>query len=86
MTKTELKKLKELDAFLRERNMQLRSTNIIVRFNADKCKINSVQLDLDMNWDVGYSNIKELNETPTIKNHYYIQKGKLKQYLNNTDI
>jgi hypothetical protein len=86
MTKTELKKLKELDTFLRERNMQLRSTNIIVRFNADKCKINSVQLDLDMNWDVGYSNIKELNETPTIKNHYYIQKGKLKQYLNNTDI
>jgi hypothetical protein len=59
--------------------MQLRGTNIIVRFNADKYKINSVQLDLDMNWDVGYSNIKELNETPTIKNHYYIQKGKLKQ-------
>jgi len=86
MTKTELKKLKELDTFLRERNMQLRGTNIIVRFNADKYKINSVQLDLDMNWDVGYSNIKELNETPTIKNHYYIQKGKLKQYLNNTDI
>jgi hypothetical protein len=80
MTKTELKKLKELDTFLRERNMQLRGTNIIVRFNADKYKINSVQLDLDMNWDVGYSNIKELNETPTIKNHYYIQKGKLKQY------
>ena len=80
MTKTELKKLKELDTFLRERNMQLRGTNIIVRFNADKYKINSVQLDLDMNWDVGYSNIKELNETPTIKNYYYIQKGKLKQY------
>lgn len=80
MTKTELKKLKELDTFLRERNMQLHGTNIIVRFNADKYKINSVQLDLDMNWDVGYSNIKELNETPTIKNHYYIQKGKLKQY------
>jgi hypothetical protein len=80
MTKTELKKLKELDTFLRERNMQLRGTNIIVRFNADKYKINSVQLDLDMNWDVGYSNIKELNETPTIKNHYYFQKGKLKQY------
>jgi len=79
MTKTELKKLKELDTFLRERNMQLRGTNIIVRFNADKSKSNSVQLDLDMNWDVGYSNIKELNETPTIKNHYYIQKGKLKQ-------
>ena len=79
MTKTELKKLKELDTFLRERNMQLRGTNIIVRFNADKYKSNSVQLDLDMNWDVGYSNIKELNETPTIKNHYYIQKGKLKQ-------
>jgi len=79
MTKTELKKLKELDTFLRERNMQLRGTNIIVRFNADKYKINSVQLDLDMNWDVGYSNIKELNETPTIKNHYYIQKGKIKQ-------
>ena len=79
MTKTELKKLKELDTFLRERNMQLRGTNIIVRFNADKYKINSVQLDLDMNWDVGYSNIKELNETPTIKNHYYIEKGKIKQ-------
>ena len=80
MTKTELKKLKELDTFLKERNMQLRGTNIIVRFKAAKYKINCVQLDLDMNWDVGYSNIKELNETPTIKNHYYIQKGKLKQY------
>jgi len=77
MTKTELKKLKELDTFLRERNMQLRGTNIIVRFNADK--INCVQLDLDMNWDVGYSNIKELNETPTIKNQYYIEYGKIKQ-------
>ena len=77
MTKTELKKLKELDTFLRERNMQLRGTNIIVRFNADK--INCVQLDLDMNWEVGYSNIKELNETPTIKNQYYIEYGKIKQ-------
>jgi hypothetical protein len=77
MTKTELNKLKELDTFLRERNMQLRGTNIIVRFNADK--INCVQLDLDMNWEVGYSNIKELNKTPTIKNQYYIQYGKIKQ-------
>jgi hypothetical protein len=77
MTKTELKKLKELDTFLREKNMQLRGTNIIVRFNADK--INSVQLDLDMNWEVGYSNIKELNKTPTIKNQYYIEYGKIKQ-------
>jgi len=77
MTKTELKKLKELDTFLRERNMQLRGTNIIVRFNADK--INCVQLDLDMNWEVGYSNIKELNKTPTIKNQYYIEYGKIKQ-------
>ena len=77
MTKTELKKLKELDTFLRERNMQLRGTNIIVRFNANK--INCVQLDLDMNWEVGYSNIKELNKTPTIKNQYYIQYGKIKQ-------
>jgi len=77
MTKTELKKLKELDTFLREKNMQLRGTNIIVRFNADK--INCVQLDLDMNWEVGYSNIKELNKTPTIKNQYYIQYGKIKQ-------
>ena len=77
MTKTELKKLKELDTFLKERNMQLRGTNIIVRFNANK--INCVQLDLDMNWEVGYSNIKELNETPTIKNQYYIEYGKIKQ-------
>jgi len=77
MTKTELKKLKELDTFLREKNMQLRGTNIIVRFNADK--INCVQLDLDMNWEVGYSNIKELNKTPTIKNQYYIEYGKIKQ-------
>lgn len=77
MTKTELNKLKELDTFLRERNMQLRGTNIIVRFNANK--INCVQLDLDMNWEVGYSNIKELNKTPTIKNQYYIEYGKIKQ-------
>ena len=79
MTKTELKKLKELDTFLKERNMQLRGTNIIVRFKADKYKINCVQLDLDMNWEVGYSNIKELNKTPTIKNQYYIEYGKIKQ-------
>ena len=77
MTKTELKKLKELDAFLREKKMELRGSNIIVRFNANK--INCVQLDLDMNWEVGYSNIKELNETPTIKNQYYIEYGKIKQ-------
>jgi len=80
MTKTELKKLKELDAFLKERNMKLRGRNVLVRFNDDNYKINCVQLDLDMNWEDGYSTIKELNETPTIKNHYYIQKGKLKQY------
>jgi hypothetical protein len=78
MTKTELKKLKELNAFLREKKMELRGSNIIVGFNADKCKINWVQLDLDIG--IGQSTIKELNDTPTIKNHYYIQKGKLKQY------
>jgi len=80
MTKTELKKLKELDAFLREKKMELRGSNIIVGFNADKCKINCVQLDLDIGISqLGQSTIKELNDTPTIKNHYYIQKGKLKQ-------
>ena len=80
MTKTELKKLKELDAFLREKKMELRGSNIIVGFNADKCKINCVQLDLDIGIArVGQSTIKELNDTPTIKNYYYIQEGKLKQ-------
>lgn len=81
MTKTELKKLKELDAFLKERNIKLSGRNILVRFNADHYKINCVQLDLDIgNGDDDHSNIIELNKTPTIKNHYYIQKGKLKQY------
>lgn len=32
MTKTELKKLKELDAFLKERNMKLSGRNVLVRF------------------------------------------------------
>ena len=81
MTKTELKKLKELDAFLREKKMELSGRNILVRFNADNYKINCVQLDLDIGIArVGQSTIKELNDTPTIKNYYYIQKGKLKQY------
>jgi hypothetical protein len=81
MTKTELKKLKELDAFLREKKMELSGRNILVRFNADNYKINCVQLDLDIGIArVGQSTIKELNDTPTIKNHYYIQKGKIKQY------
>jgi hypothetical protein len=78
MTKTELKKLKELDAFLREKKMELRGSNIMVGFNADKCKINRVQLDLDIG--IGQSTIKELNDTPTFKNQYYIECGKIKQY------
>jgi len=48
MTKTELKKLKELDAFLKERNMKLSGRNVLVRFNADNYNINCVQLDLDI--------------------------------------
>ena len=83
MTKTELKKLKELDAFLNERNMKLSGRNIIVGFNANKYngKDNYVQLNLNIGFIQGSSSdIEELNETPKIKNHYYIQKGKLKQY------
>ncbi len=76
-----MEKLKELDAFLKERNMKLSGRNVLVRFNADNYNINCVQLDLDIGiGEDGYSNIEELNETPRIKNHYYIQKGKLKQY------
>ena len=83
MTKPELKKLKELDAFLNERNMKLSGRNIIVGFNANKYngKDNYVQLNLNIGFIQGSSSdIEELNETPRIKNHYYIQKGKLKQY------
>jgi hypothetical protein len=83
MTKTELKKLKELDAFLKERNMELRGRNIIVGFNVNEYngKDNYVQLNLNIGFIQGSSSdIEELNETPTIKNHYYIQEGKLKQY------
>jgi hypothetical protein len=83
MIKTELKKLKELDTFLRERNMKLSGRNIIVGFNANKYngKDNYVQLNLNIGFIQGSSSdIEELNETPKIKNHYYIQKGKLKQY------
>jgi len=83
MTKTELKKLKELDAFLKERNMELRGRNIIVGFNVNEYngKDNYVQLNLNIGFIQGSSSdIEELNETPKIKNHYYIQKGKLKQY------
>jgi hypothetical protein len=83
MTKTELKKLKELDAFLKERNMELRGRNIIVGFNVNEYngKDNYVQLNLNIGFIQGSSSdIEELNETPRIKNHYYIQEGKLKQY------
>jgi hypothetical protein len=83
LTKTELKKLKELDAFLRERNMELRASNILVGFNVHKYyrKDKYVHLDLNVGFTIsGDSNIVELNDKPTIKNHYYIQKGRLKQY------
>lgn len=83
MTKTELNKLKELDAFLKEKNIRLRGENISVKFNADNYYINCVQLDLDIgNREDDHSEIIELykNQTPRFKNHYYIKEGKLKQY------
>ena len=63
MTKTELKKLKELDAFLRERNMELCGENIIVGFNANKYdeKDNFVRLNLRIGFLRGsLSDIAEL--------------------------
>ncbi len=83
MTKTELNKLKELDAFLKEKNIRLRGENVSVKFNADNYYINCVQLDLDIgNGEDDHSEIIELykNQTPRFKNHYYIKEGKLKQY------
>lgn len=84
MTKTELKKLKELDAFLKERNMELRGDNIIVGFNRHKYHLDEefFQLNLDLGLiRGGNANIQELNELPKVKEHYYIDKnGKLKSY------
>jgi hypothetical protein len=83
MTKTELKKLKELDAFLRERNMELCGENILVGFNANKYdeKDNFVRLNLRIGFLRGsLSDIAELNRIPTTKNRYYIREGKIKQY------
>ena len=86
MTKTQLKHIKELDAFLKERKMELRGDNIIVGFNMHKYKGtgNIIEEHVCLNIDIGFirggnANIAELNERPTIKEHYYIDKnGKVK--------
>ena len=89
MTKTQLRKLKELDAFLKERNMELQGDNIMVGFNMHKYYKASNIIDeyVRLNLDIGYirgsnSYIQELNGLPKVKEHYYIDKnGKLKSCM-----
>ena len=83
MTKTQLKKIKELDAFLKQKKMKLRGSDIIMGFNMQKY---GTEKHVQLNLDIGYirgsdSDIQELNEIPKIKEHYHIDKnGKLKSY------
>ncbi len=83
MTKAQLKKIKELDVFLKQRKMKLRGSDIIMGFNMHKY---GTEKHVQLNLDIGYirgsdSNIEELNEIPKIKEHYHIDKnGKLKSY------
>ena len=83
MTKAQLKKIKELDAFLKQRKMELCGDSIIMGFNMHKY---GTEKHVQLNLDIGYirgsdSDIQELNEIPKIKEHYHIDKnGKLKSY------
>ncbi len=81
MTKTQLQKIKELDAFLKKRNMELRGENNLIGFNRHNYREEEyVSLDLVLGFVRGYhSTIDELNKLPKIKESYYIDKnGKLK--------
>lgn len=84
MTKTQLQKIKELNTFLKERNMELSGNNIIVGFNRHKYHFDEecFQLNLDLGFiRGGNANIQELNGLPEVKEHYYIdENGKLKSY------
>lgn len=87
MTKTQLQKIKELDAFLKKRKMELRGNDVIVGFNRHKDyniweDEEFVQLNLEIGLiRKGNANIQELNELPKVKEHYYVDKnGKLKSY------
>ena len=84
MTKTQLQKIKELNTFLKERNMELKGYNIMVGFNRHKYYLDEecFQLNLDLGFIRGDdANIQELNGLPKVKEHYYINKnGKLKSY------
>ena len=76
MTKKQLQKIKELDAFLKEKNIELWGDRIVISFNSNK-KFVKLNLDIGIT-DV--SCIEELNNAPTIKNSYSIINGRIKQY------
>jgi len=86
MTKTQLRKLKKLDAFLKENKMSLQGENITVGFNthkyykADNIFDEYVYLNLDLGLLRGMdSYIHQLKGFPKIKERYHINKyGELK--------
>lgn len=84
MTKNQLQKIKELDAFLKEKNIELWGDRIVISFNSNKERsFNSNKEFVTLNLDIGItdvSHIEELNNAPTIKNSYSISNGRIKQY------
>ena len=83
MTKKQLQKIKELDAFLKEKNIELWGDCIVISFNSNKRSFNSNKEFVALNLDIGITNvshIEELNNAPTIKNSYSISNGRIKQY------
>lgn len=89
MTKAQLKKLKELDAFLKENKMSLQGVNVSLGFNLHKYHKTNNIIDtyVRLNLGIGYtrgrdSYIQELNDLPKVKEFYHIDKnGKLKSCM-----
>ena len=83
--KTDLAKLKKLHDFLEENNMELRGTDVIVRFNADKQYFDKSRVHfftLDIGWVAGGpAQIVEKDPTPRYQTGaWYIEKNRLKKY------
>lgn len=83
--KTDLAKLKKLHDFLKENNMELRGTDVIVRFDADKEYRNKSRVHF-FDFDIGYvkpdpAQIIEKDPIPRYQTGaWYIEKNRLKKY------
>lgn len=77
MTQAQLEKIKELDIFLKERNMDLEGSDIMVGFNVDKSDESRkfICLNLNIGKLMGYDSVIVETGLPIINHRYYIKDG-----------